>query len=86
MQFPWKLIDGPLDPSSVTSALPHHQLHILVVKDTHQVSLGVTIVQCDVCHLEDVSERLRNREDGGGGRETEGGGIDRKKGVKDQFN
>lgn len=61
MQFPWKLIDGSLDFALLTSALLDHQLDVLVVQDTDEVALGVTVVQGDVVHLEDVPEETQGQ-------------------------
>ncbi len=63
MQFPRKLIDRSLDFALLTSALLDHQLDVLVVEDTDEVALGITVVEGNVVLLEDVpAERQREGE------------------------
>lgn len=59
MQFPWKLVDRPLDPALLAPALLDHQLDVLVVEKPNEVALGVAVVQGDVVHLEDIPDRER---------------------------
>lgn len=63
MQFPWKLIYRSLEFALLTSALLDHQLDILVVEDTDEVTLGIAVVQGDVVHLEDVPEERQGQEE-----------------------
>lgn len=47
----------------MTPPIGHHQRHVPIVKETHQVTLGVAVVQGDVAiHLEHISEKERTRE------------------------
>lgn len=62
MQFPWKLVDRPLDLALLTPALLDHQLDVLVVEKAYEVALGVAVVQGDVVHLEDIPDREREGE------------------------
>lgn len=65
----------------MTPPIGHHQRHVPIVKETHQVTLGVAVVQGDVAiHLEHISEKERTREREGDDREgwsEKGGGRSR---------
>lgn len=44
VQFPWKLIDGPLDLALLHSALLNHQLDVFIIQHTDEVTFQVTVV------------------------------------------
>lgn len=56
VQFPWKLIDGPLDLALLISALLNHQLDVFIIQDPDEVTLRVAVVQGDVADLKDIPE------------------------------
>lgn len=44
VQFPWKLIDGPLDLALLASALLNHQLDVFVIEDADEVAVRVAVI------------------------------------------
>lgn len=62
VQLPGKLIDRSFDFALLTSALSDHQLDILVVQNTDEVTFGIAVVQGNVIHLEDTPDSLKSKD------------------------
>lgn len=57
VQLPGKLIDRSFEFALLISALSNHQLNVFVVKNTDEITFGITVVQGNIIYLEDIPKK-----------------------------